>query len=370
MSVRQVTQKGRLFWLVDVKYQHPDGTIERVRKVAPIQNKRGAEQYERELRQAIADGKRNPPPTVAATVPELAPLFDAFAKSFLETYATTNNKPSEVETKKMILRQHLVPAFGELRLGAIDIEQIERYKASKVRAGLSAKTVNNHLTVLRKLLDVAREWKKLASVPAIKWLKAPEPEFTFLTFDQADRLIECTAPEFRPLITLALRTGLRLGELRALRWCDVDLPNARIVVRRAVARSVIGTPKNGKKREVPLSDQALSVLKAHRHLRGELVFCRADGSMLSKGELKWPLWSACRRASLDRIGWHVLRHTFASHLAMRGAPLKAVQELLGHATIEMTLRYAHLSPDSRREAVRLLDEGGGAKGNLRAIETK
>jgi integrase len=73
------------------------------------------------------------------------------------------------------------------------------------------------------------------------------------------------------------------------------------------------------------------------------------------GRCKWPLWSACRKAGLQRIGWHALRHTFASHLVMRRAPLKAGQELLGRSTIEMTMRYSHLSPDVRKDAVRLLD---------------
>ena len=81
----------------------------------------------------------------------------------------------------------------------------------------------------------------------------------------------------------------------------------------------------------------------------------APGRHLTKGECKHPLYRACRRAGLRRIGWHVLRHTFASHLAMRGVPMKAIQELLGHTTLEMTMRYAHLSPDVRRDAVSLLD---------------
>lgn len=74
---------------------------------------------------------------------------------------------------------------------------------------------------------------------------------------------------------------------------------------------------------------------------------------------RYAIEHACRKAGLRQVGWHALRHTFASHLAMRGAPLKAIQELLGHATIQMTMRYAHLSPDVSREAVRLLDRRGG-----------
>ena len=89
--------------------------------------------------------------------------------------------------------------------------------------------------------------------------------------------------------------------------------------------------------------------------RGPLVFCDAAGRMWKKNECKHPLWRACKKAGLRQMGWHVLRHTFASHLVMRGAAMKAVQELLGHATIEMTMRYAHLSPDVPRHAVKLLD---------------
>jgi len=90
--------------------------------------------------------------------------------------------------------------------------------------------------------------------------------------------------------------------------------------------------------------------------RGELVFAKEDGRMLTQGDCKHPLRRACRVAGIRQVSWHVLRHSFASHLAMRGVALKAVQELLGHSTMEMTMRYAHLSPDVRRDAVRLLDQ--------------
>jgi integrase len=189
----------------------------------------------------------------------------------------------------------------------------------------------------------------------MKWLKVPEPEFDFLVYEEADRLIDAAEGEWRTMILVGIKAGLRQGELLALRWSDVDLVAGHVVIRQSVTRGIVTPPKNGKSRKIPLASSALAALRSHRHLRGKLVFCAADGRMLTKGECKHPLWGACKRASLRQIGWHVLRHTFASHLVMRGAPLKAVQELLGHASIEMTMRYAHLSPDARRDAVGLLD---------------
>lgn len=205
------------------------------------------------------------------------------------------------------------------------------------------------------ILSLAAEWDVLTHTPPVKWLKVPEPEFDFLDFEEAGRLEKGAAGEWAAMINVGLTTGLRQGELLALRWEDVDLVMGRLLVRRAVARGVVGTPKSGKSREISLNEKVLAVLKRQRHLRGELVFCDDAGRMLRKGACKWPLWSACKRAGLRRIGWHTLRHTFASHLVMRRAPLKAVQELLGHSTIEMTMRYSHLSPDVRKDAVRLLD---------------
>ncbi|MFY0523997.1 tyrosine-type recombinase/integrase [Archangium gephyra] len=94
---------------------------------------------------------------------------------------------------------------------------------------------------------------------------------------------------------------------------------------------------------------------AHRHLRGAFVFCDATGAYLKNDTCRNAILRASKRAGLRPIGWHTLRHSFASHLVARGVPLKAVQELLGHATIEMTMRYAHLSPDVKKDAVRALE---------------
>ena len=205
------------------------------------------------------------------------------------------------------------------------------------------------------LLKVARDWEIITAIAPIRLLKAKEPVFRFLTFEEADGLAMNANPAWHTMIFVALRTGLRLGELRALRWADVDLKSSRLIVRQAAWGNVIDSLKSGKTREVPLGEVVQHVLKEHKHLRGEWVFCREDGSMLTKGMCKHPLWRAAEAAGLVRVGWHVLRHTFASHLVMRGARMKQVQELLGHADIKMTMRYAHLSPEARREAVALLD---------------
>jgi integrase len=354
MSVRKEKRRnpktGEVWekYRVDVVVTMPDGSTRRVRKDAPVQTRRDAERFEQELKRAILDGSYG-------KVEKIVPTLAAFEKEFISNYAEANNKNSEVRTNKSAISNHRVPAFGTKRLDQIGVREIEAFKSAKLKEGKSAKSVNNYLTMLRKMLVVAQEWEIISIIPKVKWLKLPPSEFDFLTFEEADRLIAGADDEWRTMIVVALKTGLRQGELLALRWDDVDLVAGRIVVSQNLAYGEITTPKSGKNREVELGDDVLAALKRHRHLRSDLVFCKADGGMLTKGESKHPLWRACKRAGLRRIGWHVLRHTFASHLVMRGAVLKSVQELLGHGTIKMTERYAHLSPDVRKDAVRLLD---------------
>jgi integrase len=246
-------------------------------------------------------------------------------------------------------------ANAEKILGAVKRAENDNSKRVDQLRMLSPKTINNCLTVLRRMLVIAYKRGLIDKVPEVEWLKAPKPEFDFFTFEEAERLLAAAEGEWRTMILVGLRTGMRQGELLALRWEDVDLVAGRITVRQNAVWGLVGTPKSGKGREIALGEEVLAALKAHRHLRGPLVFCAMDGAMLTSGEMKWPLWRSCKRAGLRRIGWHVLRHTFASHLVMRGAPLRAIQELLGHATIMMTMRYAHLSPEIARDAVRLLD---------------
>jgi hypothetical protein len=121
----------------------------------------------------------------------------------MATYATTNNKPSEQRSKEAILRVHLDPALGTLRLDAIGHEQVEGYKAKKLEEQLAPKTINNHLTVLRRMLVVAVEWGRLPAVPIVRWLRAPTPDFDFLTFEEAARLVATSDSEWRPMMRIS-----------------------------------------------------------------------------------------------------------------------------------------------------------------------
>lgn len=209
--------------------------------------------------------------------------------------------------------------------------------------------------------------------PKVKGFKTRNDFITedqFLSFEEADRVVRAATPEWRTFIIVALKTGLRVGELLALRWEDIDLVAGQLVVRRTLWHRTEGPPKGGHNRKVPLSDEAVAVLKSHRHLKSGYVFCEEDGRRLTHSRVKDVVPSTCRRAQLaKRLTTHGLRHSFASHLVMRGVSLMAVKELLGHESIEMTLRYSHLSPDVKRDAVRLLDAPGAiGSGNLTATE--
>lgn len=128
----------------------------------------------------------------------------------------------------------------------------------------------------------------------------------------------------------------------------------QIVVRRSNVRGVMGTPKNGKTRYIPLSKDAYTVLEERKSESG-LVFCREDGRPLSYSIAYHAIDRACNTANIRHIGWHTLRHTFASRLVSEGVPLNVVQELMGHSTITMTMKYAHLAPSELHSAVNILE---------------
>lgn len=361
MSVRRgkrrdpKTGAAREFWIVDVDYHKPDGTRERVRKVSPVQTRRGAEEYERQVRQALLSGTWTREKEVDE---KKIPTFREFVDEFMRTYVAANNKPSERISKESIFRMRLVPALGSRTLDQISLRDIEALKASILAEGLAPKSVNNYLAVLGKTLRYACEVGLIESVPRIKLLKVPPCRFDFLDFDEYDRLLEAAKgePEALAAILLAGDAGLRAGEIRTLQWDDIDFPVGKFTVQRTDYRGYLGSPKSGRLRVMPMTNRLKAALKAIRHLKGPFVFCNEAGAYWTRGEVDTRLWRSCRKAGLRKVGWHALRHGFCSHLAMKGAPARAIQELAGHATLTMTQRYMHLSPNATKDAIRLLEE--------------
>ena len=352
MSVRRearvnpATGRKRQFWIVDVDLELPDGKRKRVRKVSPVQTRRGALEYERELRQSILSGSHR-------QKEDKPLLFGEFAREFMKTHAAAHNKPSEQTAKESMLRLHLLPNYETTRLDKIDELSVAKFVSRQMETGLNPKTINNQLILLRSILGKAYEWKKLKSVPKIKKLPVPPPKTDFLDYQESTRLVEAAAgdAEWQSAIIVALNTGLRLGELIGLKWEDCDLKARKLTVRRTVWQGHVGTPKSGRNRTIPLNHRAIGALQGHRHLRGPWVWSFPDGAPHNKDTFKLALAKARKFAGLRHFEWHTLRHTFASHLAMKGAPLRVVQELLGHASIQMTMRYAHLSPEIGISAV-------------------
>ena len=307
---------GKKYWAADFVMEYPDGRTERIRKRSPVQTKRGAEEFERQLRGKLLIGKGQ----------KDVPLFRDFVPQFLEHYVEVKNKPSEVRMKRSTFQNHLVPRFGNMRLDRIDAEAIEKYASAKLSDGKSPKTINNHLTMLRKTLAKAADWGYLITVPKVTWLVS----------GSRVRLLRLRGSR---AALGGSRSGVANDDSYRSQDGDAGWRAARAPVglgrsggrsdrgRRSDWRGHVGTPKNGKSREMPISPVLLEALKAHRHLKGEMVFCPdgEGGRPFKENELRRPLYRACKKAGLRRIGWHVLRHTFASHLVMRGVPLKAVQ---------------------------------------------
>lgn len=347
MTVRKIKNS----WWVDFRHEYV-----RYRKKSPDNSRTGAQAYEAVLRQKLARGETLGSPKQDKLQKEREQKFKEFAWKWFDIHVRNNNKHSEISHKKYVLRSNLVPFFGETPIDRISTLQIEQYKAKKIREGLSAKTVNNHLTVLSSCLRTAQDWLELNKIPKMKKLKAPQPETVFLSREEIARLLAYSNGIWREVIFTALQTGLRQGELRALQWQDINWDNKMITVRRSWCEYKKGfvTPKSNRERYIPLTNEMYEMLISRRQTTG-YIFLNEKYQMLDGKTLNRKLVSACKRASIKEITCHSLRHTFASQLAMAGAPLKAIQELLGHANIQTTMRYAHMASSCLRETITLLE---------------
>ena len=197
----------------------------------------------------------------------------------------------------------------------------------------------------------------------------------FHDFDEYERLVETSKsdPNSYLVVLLGGEAGLRCGEMMALEWSDVDLSKRQLRIERSEWKGHVTAPKGGRLRYVPLTLRLTAALREHRHLKNARVLCSQDGNPLTQRLVQGFVARAARRAKLRNVGVHTLRHTFCSHLAMRGAGARAIQELAGHRDLSTTQRYMHVSPAAIESAIRLLDRptgiGRGANGESNLAAT-
>lgn len=260
---------------------------------------------------------------------------------------------------------------------------LEKWRAERLKAGVLPTTVNREVAALKAVLSKAVEWEYLDTTPlprgklkalkvdthgVVKWLSQDEEQRLRAALDAREariRVDRASANEWRrqrgyaplptlwdheyadhlkPMVLLSINTGLRRGEVFKLTWVNVNFHTKTVTVEGRTAKS-------GKTRHVPLNAEALEVLRKWK-AQGKgtgLVFPGKDGKPMDNVQTSWE--GLLNDAGIAEFRWHDLRHSFASKLVMAGVDLNTVRELLGHVDIKMTLRYAHLAPQHKQDAV-------------------
>lgn len=342
------TKGGKERWYIDYR----DVNRERIRRVA-----KHAQSRKEALLELQSEVRKSFDKQHALSKKKSKVKLDEFAVQYLEDYAKVNNLAwKRIDT----CLKNLCEFMGTYYLQDISPLLIEKYKPKRLSEGVKPATVNRELSVLKRAFNLAINWKMADENPVqkVRFLRQPEPRERILTEDEEERLLEASSEHLRPVILVALRTGMRKAEIVTLRWDQIDMRNREIEVIRT---------KSGKKRIIPISEDLYEELKLLKEKDGnaEFVFQYADQKTGEKRHLKHfrrSFETACRRAKISSFTFHDLRHTFASRLVRSGVDLITVKDLLGHYSVKTTERYTHSNQEQKRKAVELLSgERGGKK---------
>lgn len=271
-------------------------------------------------------------------------------------------KASTVTDYRLYLRLHLVPYFGDRPLREITVEQIEAFMEFQMgESGLARSTVANHVNFLHAIFKRGMRDGIVEANPVTAAERPPTPapdaDFRHLSMEEVEAVIRAVSDDDlgktdAAIILTAAMTGLRQGELIALRWRDVDFAAGVIRVFRSYSRGRLTTPKSkGSKRSVPMDDQVAAALDRHSKAslytdEDDLVFAHPHtGHFLDASALLIRFKAALGRAEFEPVRFHDLRHTFATILASSGTPMRTIQEWMGHADIQTTEIYAKYAPD-------------------------
>lgn len=392
-------------WRSDFSLPHPQtGAPIRYRRFlgASVRNKREADVAERRL--MVEMEKRHAAAQESLTSPggaDVSAPFSGLAARWLQHQAV-KLKPKTYQLYESLCRVWLLPHFGDRQvrsIGVYDVEALQAYMArTKGRRGTppAPKTINEAVGCLSSMLSSAKRWGYITRnvCEDVEKLGVPISDLRFYDAEEtAVWLAKCQAlePQWHAFFLAGFRTGMREGELFALHVEDVDFGRSQIHVRRtygaaavpdpesgdtirpAITTYMTGTPKSGRGRFVGLTPQLAEALRDWIGTRRSgLVWSvrpRDDGDThlrRSQALRPWKLVSAA--ADLPELTLHAMRHSFASQLVMKGVPLVSVQALLGHSSIKMTQRYAHLSPGYASREIGVLDAPGGTLAGTREAD--
>jgi integrase len=324
---------------------------ERGRPAASYYTKRLAEAW---LRDVLDQARRGTLPGMVGTG---ATFADAAAEYLRYIEHDRGRKPSTVRGYRSAIDAHLLPAFGSLALEDVTTEAIERWLAGYEG---SARSRNKLLIEIHGILSRARKvygLRENAAADVEKLSARASGDIQVFSPEEVWALVRAAASEHDGALFLtAAFTGLRMGELLALRWRDVDFTGATIRVRASYYLGQLTTPKSGKVRAVPLAPDvaaALAQLGRREHWLGDddLVFVGETGGYLDGSALRRRYKAAIAGAGLRPLRFHDLRHTFGTRMIAK-ADIRRVQEWMGHADIQTTMRYLHYAP--REEDARLV----------------
>ena len=298
-------------------------------------------------------------------------------RNWLNLYVKVNCAPRTIESYESTIERHLIPGLGHYRLRELHREAIEGYYA-KARENLSSRSVHYHHRILKHALKDAVKKGYLGRNPCdlVDRLKYTKKEMRTLEPSEVNTLlIASLTSQFYPVIYCALNTGLRQAELLGLRWRDIDLERKSISVCRALykrqGKCEFREPKTKhSKRSIPMTQNLAAYLREYRggreslslHLGrlvklDDLVFSNAEGEALDPSVLSHTFQRIVKKAGLENVRFHDLRHTFASLMLSHHAAPKVISEILGHASVAFTMdTYSHIIPGMKEEAMALLDE--------------
>lgn len=298
--------------------------------------------------------------------PEASTRFGMFAESQWSVLVLPTLKLSTQHGYKNVLNKHVLPYWRAWRLRDIGKLDVQQFVADKFRQQLGWQTVRNAWTLLSGILETAVEYGYLAVNPArgVKFPQQAEREApAIIAGDDLGKLLNEVVEPYRTMVELIAATGLRIGELLAVRWRALDLEVGTLAVRESVYEGKFQRPKTHKsRRTIPLGPHAIKSLKAHRDRStrqsdDDLVFPNKAGEPLRESKLlERVLQPAAERAGLGRVTWHQFRHIHSSLLNDLRVPVKIAQEQLGHASIQTTLNiYTHVVGGSHRRAIEQLE---------------